>query len=114
MCCGEKAEACPPEDAFPADWAGTIRKLALARKDAGEHRRAIYLLEEVTRSQPGNALAIYNLAALLALAGEGERSLQELSLALAGQPECRSWAAKHEGFASLRGDERFRKLLEGS
>ena len=75
----------------------------------GDHDRARTLLEEAL-GETDLGVVHYQLACVEALAGNRERALAELELAVAKEERFRAAAAKDEDFASLRGDAGFTRL----
>lgn len=72
---------------------------------------AIRCIEQLLKGNHRHDIAHFNLACYLALSGETDRAIDELSLACGLNPECRQFARDEPDFDSLRTDERFRQLL---
>jgi tetratricopeptide (TPR) repeat protein len=72
---------------------------------------AIRCTEQLLARNHRHHIARFNLACYLALSGDKERAIDELSLACGINPECRTFAIDEPDFDSLRTDERFRQLL---
>ncbi len=81
------------------------------RKRTGRLDLAIEAMEELLARQPESPIGHYNLACYLALAGEKERCLGELRLALELDPSLRESAREESDFDSLREDPDFLALL---
>jgi hypothetical protein len=64
------------------------------------------MLEEALTEKDAAALH-YHLACVEALAGNKERALAELQVAIDREERFREYAAKDEDFASIRDDPRF-------
>jgi quercetin dioxygenase-like cupin family protein len=79
---------------------------ALPHMRAGDYETARRLLEEGLREKDAPVLH-YQLACAEALAGERERALTELSVAVEGDERFREHASKDEDLASIRDDPRF-------
>lgn len=79
---------------------------ALPSVRAGDYDTARQLLEEGLAAKDASVLH-YQLACVEALAGNRERALTELGVAVEREPRLREAAAKDEDFESIRGDPRF-------
>jgi quercetin dioxygenase-like cupin family protein len=79
---------------------------ALPHMRAGDYETARRLLEEGLREKDAPVLH-YQLACAEALAGERERALTELAVAVEGDERFREHASKDEDLASIRDDPRF-------
>jgi quercetin dioxygenase-like cupin family protein len=79
---------------------------ALPHMRAGDYETARRLLEEGLREKDAPVLH-YQLACAEALAGERERALTELAVAVEGDERFRQHASKDEDLASIRDDPRF-------
>ena len=82
---------------------------ALPAMREGDHDTARRILEDGLARTDHPALH-YNLACVEALAGNHERALAELELAIAAAPRFRKSAREDEDFDSLRDDPRFSAL----
>ena len=82
---------------------------ALPAMRDGDHDTARRILEDGLAHKDHPALH-YNLACVEALAGNHERALGELELAIDGSPRFRESARDDDDFASLRDDPRFSAL----
>jgi mannose-6-phosphate isomerase-like protein (cupin superfamily) len=69
------------------------------------------IFEEGAARYPENPSLPFNLACMHALDGDREAALEALRGAIAVDSKVRDWAAGDEDLTSLRGDERFEKLL---
>ena len=72
---------------------------------------AIRCTEQLISRNPRHDIARFNRACYLALAGDKDGAIDELSMACGLNPECRTLAIDEPDFDSLRTDERFRQLL---
>jgi hypothetical protein len=79
---------------------------AAPAKNAGDYDTARRILEEGLREKDHPALR-YELACVEALAGNGDRALELLNVAVAERPEWVTVARADEDFASIRDDPRF-------
>jgi tetratricopeptide (TPR) repeat protein len=75
--------------------------------------QAIDALERSKRENPHEALLHYNLACYWSLAGNWEKSLDELTTALDLNPELRTLIARESDFDPLRGNPDFERLTVG-
>ena len=73
---------------------------------AGDYDTARRMLEEALQEKEGPVMH-YQLACLEALAGNRERALAELAVAIEAGERFRTYAASDEDFASIRDDPRF-------
>jgi len=73
---------------------------------AGDYDAARRMLEEALQEKEAPVMH-YQLACLEALAGNRERALDELAIAIDGGERFRGYAAADEDFASIRDDPRF-------
>ena len=91
----------------PSAWEYFFPSLPLIREGRYDEARAS--LEENLREKDAPVMH-YQLACVEALAGNRERALDELQVALdTGGDKVRAWAANDEDFASIRDDPRFPK-----
>jgi len=84
---------------------------AWCRKRADDLPGAIRCLETLVRRDHQSDVAHFNLACYLALAGERDRAIDELTLACGLDEHCRDFARDDPDLDSLRTDPRFRQLL---
>jgi hypothetical protein len=63
-------------------------------------------------SEKWQAVPRYNLACIYALAGDAEKSIQELEIALKLNPEFIEWAHKDPDLESIRSDPSFKTLMD--
>ena len=82
---------------------------ALPAKKAGDYATARRILEEAIAENdlPG---IHYNLACVEAIAGDKERALEQLGVAIAANARFKKYAETDEDFASIRDDLRFSAL----
>ena len=81
------------------------------RKRTGDLRGAITALRALVKHDKKHDFARFNLACYLALAGDAEAAIEELSIACGLNAECRDFARDEPDFDPLRTDPRFRELL---
>ena len=74
---------------------------------AGRYDEARRLLHEGLEDKPGSPSILYDLACVEALAGEGDKALELLNEAIAGNERFRKYAQTDDDFASIRNDPRF-------
>jgi tetratricopeptide (TPR) repeat protein len=82
---------------------------ALPAKAAGDYDTARRILEEAIAENDLPGIR-YNLACVEALAGNKERALEELGVAIAVNDRLKKYAAEDEDLASIREDPRFSAL----
>jgi tetratricopeptide (TPR) repeat protein len=82
---------------------------ALPAKGKGDYDTARRILEEAIAENDLPGIR-YNLACVEALAGNKDRALDELGLAIAAKERLRNSARTDEDFASIRDDPRFSAL----
>jgi len=87
---------------------------ATAALNLGDDRRAQALAESVLAEEPRQDLALYLLAAIAARRGAVDAALVYLGQAIAIGPEVRAQARLDNDFESLRGNERYRQLIDPS
>ena len=87
-----------------SSWEYWFPALPLIR--AGDYDAARRMLEEALQEKEAPVMH-YQLACLEALAGNRERALDELAIAIDGGERFRGYAAADEDFASIRDDPRF-------
>jgi hypothetical protein len=88
----------------PSVWEYVFPAMPALREGRYDEARAI--LEENMKEKDAPALH-YHLACVEALAGNRERALDELEVAVAGGERFARWAQTDEDFASIRDDPRF-------
>lgn len=94
----------------PADaWVDVTE--AWCRKRTGDLRGAIACLERLLARDHRSDIAHFNLGCYLALAGERDRAIDELTLACGLNDECRDFVRDDPDLDGLRTDPRFRLLL---
>lgn len=76
--------------------------------------QAIDALERAERAHPDAPLLHYNLACYWSLAGNTDRAIQELGLAIAIDPDLKEKIATEPDFDPLRGRPEFDRLILGS
>jgi tetratricopeptide (TPR) repeat protein len=84
---------------------------AWCRKRTGDLRGAIRAIEQLLARDHRHASGRFNLACYLALAGDTERAIDELTLACGIDEACRDFARDDPDLDGLRTDPRFRLLL---
>lgn len=84
---------------------------AWCQKRTGDLRGAVSTLERLLQAQPRSHLAHFNLGCYLALLGDRDRAIDEVTLACGLDDECRDFARDDPDLDGLRADERFRALL---
>lgn len=94
------------------DWADTTE--AWCRKRLADLPGAIACMERLLARSPRSAIGHYNLGCYLALAGDSERALDEVSLACGMDESFRKHAVEETDLDALRGDPRFDALLPGN
>jgi tetratricopeptide (TPR) repeat protein len=105
----------PLEVAFglkPGDVAVAIA-LGWCYKRTHRLAQAVDALERAAKENPGEPLLHYNLACYWSLAGNQEKALDELSIALDMAPELRSLIPGESDFDPLRGNPEFERLTVG-
>jgi len=83
-----------------------MRTPALAPMRDGHYDTARQILEEGL-AEKDHPVLHYQLACIEALAGNGDRALDELAIAADGSGRLRASAQTDEDFASIRADPRF-------
>ena len=94
--------------AFDAEWLD--RQEAWCKKRVGDVAGAAACMENLITRDRRSAIGHYNLACYLALLGETERALLELTIACGLEPRFRTEMATESDLDSLRGDARFLQL----
>ncbi len=84
---------------------------AFCRKRLGDLPSAITCLEGMLARDIKSDIGHFNLGCYLALTGERDRAIDEVTLACGLNPECRDFARDDPDLDSLRNDARFRVLL---
>jgi tetratricopeptide (TPR) repeat protein len=84
---------------------------AWCRKRTGDLAGAVTCLERVVARNQRSDVAHFNLGCYLALAGERDRAIDEVTLACGINDECRDFARDDPDLDGLRTDPRFRVLL---
>jgi hypothetical protein len=72
---------------------------------------ALAILDEAAERFPEDPTVPYDLACVLALAGDRDDALEALRRAIELEPEVRKWAGAEEDFAALRRDPEFSRLV---
>ena len=92
------------------DLAALELKEAWCRKRVGDIRGAIACMERLLAHERRSAIAHYNLACYLALLGDKERALDELTIACGIEAKFREELETEQDLDLLRGDARFEQL----
>jgi tetratricopeptide (TPR) repeat protein len=95
------------------DHVAALEALAAAYSRAGRRADAVRVDRRLVALLPGNALAFYNLACSLSLAGEVGAALDALEQALALGYRDFEFLAKDPDLANVREDARYRSLIAG-
>ena len=82
--------------------------------EAGDYEAAAAVCVEALERNPGDALALYNLACCEALLGRADDALGHLGAAIHAAPSLRETAETDTDLDSLRDDPRFATLVEGT
>ena len=94
---------------YDPDWVDLTE--AWCRKRIADLPGAVRLMEQLIERNPKLAIGHFNLGCYLALAGERERALDEVTLACGLKPEMRLNLHDEPDLDSLRRDARFEQLL---
>lgn len=89
---------------------GTAIALGWCYKRTHRLAQAIDALDRAVRVHPEEPLLHYNLACYWSLAANSRRALEELAIALDGEPGLRASIAEETDFQSLRGNPDFERL----
>jgi len=84
---------------------------AWCRKRTSDLRGAIRCMEQLIGRNPRSDIGHYNLGCYLALDGQRDRAIDEVTIACGMQPEFRDHARDEPDLDSLRTDTRFRQLM---
>jgi len=95
------------------EWSRPAQLGAASLAGMGQREKAIEWLERAVAIDPEDYLTLYNAACTWALLGESERAYELLERwAEHAGAEKTQWLSADPDFDSLRGDERFKQLLE--
>lgn len=84
---------------------------AWCRKRTSDLPAAIRCMEQLVGRNPKSDIGHYNLGCYLALAGQRDRAIDEVSIACGLAEELREHAREEPDLDSLRNDDRFRELM---
>jgi tetratricopeptide (TPR) repeat protein len=98
-----------PPSFQPSAWEWAFRAAALRRDDPAAAR---VILEEGLTVHPDSPTIYYELACIAALDGRPDEALGALGKAVELSPEIKDWARDDADFVGLRGEDRFRELVE--
>ncbi|MCR9244933.1 MAG: hypothetical protein NXI31_07865 [bacterium] len=99
-----------PDFAKLHDWLDLCE--AWCRKRTHDLQTAIRCMEELVARNPKSAIGHYNLGCYLALAGQRDRAIDEVTLACGLTEELREHAREEPDLDGLRNDSRFRDLMQ--
>lgn len=91
------------------DWVDLTE--AWCRKRTGDLRGAVRCMEQLLARTPRSDIGHFNLGCYLALAGELDRAVDEVTIACGMNAEFRDFARDEPDLDALRKDPRFRALL---
>lgn len=94
-----------------ADWADVTQ--ACCHKQMGDLAAAAACMENMIRRSRRSALGHFRLGCYLALQGQAQRAIDEISLACGLDPGFRRLLADEEDLSSLRGHPAFESLRPG-
>lgn len=87
---------------------------AWCRKRTGDLSGAVRCMERLLRRHPRSGIAHFNLGCYLALSGQVERAIDELSVACGIDEQFRTLARDEQDLDGLRTDARFRQLVRAA
>jgi tetratricopeptide (TPR) repeat protein len=114
---GQKEAAIACYDAALAiqpDFHEALNNKGLALADLGQKEAAIACYDAALAIKPDYHQALYNKACCYALQGDVDNATQCLQAAIDLDPKYREMAKTDTDFDPIRGDERFRALVEGT
>ncbi|MFO1076937.1 MAG: hypothetical protein U1E73_04335 [Planctomycetota bacterium] len=97
------------QGAQPHDWLDLCE--AWSRKRLDDLPGAIRCMEQLVQRNPKSDIGHFNLGCYLALAGQRDRAIDEVTIACGLDEELREVARNEHDLDSLRSDARFRELL---
>lgn len=98
-------------DAFETDRSWFDLTEAWCRKRTDDLSGAIHCMERMIAREHRNAIGHFNLGCYLALAGQPDRAIDEVTLACGLDPLFRGLLREERDLDSIRDDRRFRDLL---
>lgn len=111
---GRTAEALAVREEVPAETTDELYHLGLAQVKAGRYPECIASISRVLAAEPEHSLAHYTIACAYALSGDADNALGSVGRALELAPELAPDVAADSDFDSLKGDQRFRKLVHAA